>query len=83
MSMNQMERLSPQLLHLQHLKLITYSDDDIVNGDGWKILTTSLKTFQFLFYYVSLLNIDDALNSFRAPFLVGRKTLVCCTKTNR
>ena len=71
-SMNQLEQLLVQLLHLRSLKLVVSGGNDLLDGYRWQSLTTALKVFHFQFH---LLNSSPSarLPSFATPYWIEEK----------
>lgn len=70
--MDEMERFLSNSSCLKHFEILAAGDVNIVSGDRWEPLVSSLITFHFKFN-VSLLHPEDHLLSFLTPFWMEGK----------
>ena len=71
-SMSEIECLLANLPCIKHLELHAEGSDELADGRRWQMLTSCLNTFHFN-CHVTLVNIAEALNSFRTPFWIHKK----------
>ena len=70
-NMSEFENVLPLLTKLRHLELEVPVDNDLADGDRWRILTQSLRTFRFKIRLG--LDSTSAMDSFQTPFWLEEK----------
>ena len=71
-TMNEMAQFLANLPALKHFELVVAGSMDLFDGNRWKILTQSLRTFHFQFSAPIRLS-ENILQSFRTPFWLEEK----------